>query len=70
MLLPFAGSNTATATGMITTATGIGGVVFTALTGFVGDRWGMRTAMMVLAGCFLLSLIAVLSLRKLRSSVS
>ena len=70
MLLPFAGSNTATATGMITTATGIGGVVFTALTGFVGDRWGMRTAMVVLAGCFLLSLIAVLSLRKLRNNAS
>ena len=63
MLLPFAGSHTATATGMITTATGIGGVVFTALTGFVADRWGMSNAMTVLSLCFLLSLLSVVGVR-------
>ena len=65
MLLPFAGSRTATATGMITTATGIGGVVFTALTGFLADRWGMSNAMTVLSLCFLLSLLSVVGVRAL-----
>ncbi len=69
ILMPFAGSHKAAATGMITTATGIGGVVFTALTGFVGDHYGMRTAMAVLAACFLLSLAAVFALRKMREKL-
>jgi fucose permease len=60
LLLPFSGTHTATATGMITTATGIGGVVFTALTGFVADHWGMSAAMTVLSLFFLLSLFSVL----------
>lgn len=65
IMMPFAGKKTATATGMITTATGIGGVIFTALTGFVGDRYGMRIAMSVLAAFYVLSLIsAILVIRE------
>ncbi len=67
ILLRFSGTRTATATGMITTATGIGGFAFTALTGFVGDRWGMRTAMLALAGCFVFSLASVLALARIRT---
>lgn len=66
MMLPFAGKKTATATGMITTATGIGGFVFTALTGFVADNFGMRTAMEVLAGLFILALIAAICSAKIK----
>ncbi len=58
IMIPFAGKKTATATGMITTATGIGGVVFTALTGIIGDRFGMRSAMAVLSAFFIISLIS------------
>ena len=65
MLLPFAGKKTATATGMITAATGIGGVVFTAFTGFAAELWGMRTAMAVLGGFFALSLVSVLGVEAL-----
>lgn len=61
--MPLAGEHKATATGMITTATGIGGVVFTALTGIIGDKWGLRTAVMALSAFFVLSLISVLCLR-------
>jgi len=61
--LPFAGEKTATATGMITTATGIGGFALTALTGFMSDQWGMRTAVMVLAAFFVISLVAVIAIR-------
>nr|WP_297705946.1 MFS transporter [uncultured Butyrivibrio sp.] len=69
MMLPFAGKKTATATGMITTATGIGGFLFTALTGFVGDNFGMRIAMRVLAAIFLLTFIsAVCTTRMKRKS--
>ena len=60
MMLPFAGRKTATATGMITAATGIGGFAFTALTGFMADQWGMQTAMAVLAAFFIVSLFAAL----------
>ncbi|SFD02396.1 MFS transporter [Butyrivibrio sp. YAB3001] len=60
IMLFFAGKKTATATGMITTATGIGGVVFTALTGFLGDTLGMRMAMACLSGFFIISFIAAL----------
>ena len=68
MLLPFAGKRTATATGMITTATGIGGVVFTIFTGVVGDQWGIRIAMAALSACFLLSFLSVLALRRVARS--
>ncbi|MDO4806867.1 MAG: MFS transporter [Coriobacteriales bacterium] len=60
LMLPFAGKKTATATGMITAATGIGGFAFTALTGFMADLWGMQTAMMILAAFFVVSILAVL----------
>lgn len=61
--LPFAGEKTATATGLITAATGIGGFALTALTGFMADQWGMRTAVMALAAFFAFSLAAVIAVR-------
>lgn len=60
IMLPYAGKNTATATGIITSATGIGGVVFTAMTGFLADRFGLRAAMLVLVSFFVLSLLSAL----------
>ena len=67
MMLPFAGKKTATATGIITAATGIGGVVFTAMTGFLADAFGMRTAMLILVSFFGLSLLsALIVIRKSR----
>ncbi len=68
MMLPFAGKRTATATGMITTATGIGGFLFTALTGFVGDNFGMRIAMRVLAAIFLLTFASAVCTTKMKSN--
>lgn len=65
MMLPFAGKKTATATGMITTATGIGGFVFTALTGFVGDNYGLRVAMRVLAVIFVIAFCSAFSAVKI-----
>lgn len=59
-MIPLAGKKTATATGMITTATGIGGVVFTALTGFLGDNFGLNVAMEIIAGFFILSLFSAI----------
>ena len=65
LMLPFAGKKTATATGMITAATGIGGFAFTALTGFMADLWGMQTAMMILAAFFAVSLVAAFRVKAL-----
>lgn len=65
LMLPFAGKKTATATGMITAATGIGGFAFTALTGFMAELWGMQAAMMVLSAFFVVSLVATLRVRVL-----
>lgn len=62
--MPLAGNHKATATGMITTATGIGGVVFTALTGIIGDRCGLRTAILILSAFFAISLLSVLLLKR------
>ena len=62
ILMRFSGDKKAIATAMITVSTGIGGVVFTALTGFMADALGMRNAIMCLGAFFILSLIAVLSL--------
>ena len=70
LMLPFAGKKTATATGMITTATGLGGFAFTALTGVVADAWGMRAALMVLAAFFVVSIVAVLRVHALRRTMS
>lgn len=61
--LPFAGNKTATATGMITTATGIGGFAFTALTGFLADQFGMRIALVALAAFFIIPLVLLLRMR-------
>lgn len=60
ILMPLAGKNTATATGIITAATGVGGVVFTAMTGFLADRLGLQTAMLALVGFFAFSLLSAL----------
>ncbi len=65
LLSRFSGRKSATATGMITTATGIGGVIFTAFTGFAADMWGMRVAMVSLGGFFVLSLLSVLGVEAL-----
>ena len=61
-LLQFSGDKKATATAMITTATGIGGVVFTALTGILAGNIGLRAAMVSLSAFFIISLISVLVL--------
>ena len=63
-LMQFSGNRKATATAMITTATGIGGVIFTALTGFLADSIGLRAAMVSLSAFFIISLISVLILFK------
>lgn len=68
-LLPFAGKKTATATGMITTATGIGGVVFTALTGFMAEGMGLRTAMAALSSFFVISLLCALGAQVLYNRI-
>ena len=64
-LLSFSGNKKATATGMITVSTGVGGVVFTALTGIMAEAFGINNAMICLAAFFIFSLIAVLMLTKL-----
>lgn len=69
MMLPFAGKRTATATGMITAATGIGGFLLTALTGFMADQWGMQMAMAALSSFFVFSLIAALAVIKMQKRV-
>lgn len=60
LMLPLSGKKTATATGIITSATGIGGVVFTAMTGFLADTYGMRPAMLILVSFFAISLVSAL----------
>ena len=60
IMMPFAGRRTATATGIITAATGVGGVVFTAMTGLLADAMGVRSAMLVLASFFAISLAAAM----------
>ncbi len=62
LAMPFAGAHKATATGMITTATGIGAVVFTALTGYMGEKWDLKTAVVFLSYFFVISLAAVILL--------
>ena len=64
-LISFSGNRKATATAMITTATGIGGAVFTALTGFLAEKIGLNGAMLSLAAFFIVSLISVLVLFRL-----
>lgn len=68
IMLSFARKKTATATGMITTATGIGGFVFTALTGYISQLFGMRTGIGILGGFFIFSLISLLAITHLLRS--
>ncbi len=68
IMIPLAGKKTATATGLITAATGIGGVVFTALTGIIGDNYGLRVAMMSLAGFFIISFISAFFTGRMNSN--
>lgn len=63
-LMQYSGNRKATATAMITTATGIGGFAFTALTGFLGETFGLRSTMVILSAFFVLSLFSVLALGK------
>ena len=62
-MLRFSGNRKATATAMITVSTGVGGVIFTALTGILAGTFGMRRAMGILASFFIISLFSVFSLR-------
>ena len=55
---------------MITTATGIGGFIFTALTGFMADNLGMRMAMQILAAFYILSIASAVYAGKLHSEKS
>ncbi len=64
IMLDYSANRKATATAMITTATGIGGVIFTALTGILGENLGLRNAILCLAEFFILSIISVLALNK------
>ena len=59
-LLSFSGNKKATATAMITVSTGIGGVVFTALTGILAESFGMTNAMIILAAFFILSILSAI----------
>ncbi len=72
-LMRFSGDKKATATAMITTATGIGGAAFTALSGVLAGiyenhlsgNFAIRATMVTLAAFFLLSIEAVLALKKI-----
>ena len=68
LMLPFAGKKTATATGMITTSTGVGGMVFTILTGFMADHLGMRMALAILAAFFVFAIASVLALKRMKTA--
>ena len=67
-LMDFAKENrTATATAMITAATGLGGVVFTALTGVLAGSFGIRNAICSLAAFFAVSIVCVICAIRLHS---
>ena len=70
VMLDYSANRKATATAMITTATGIGGVIFTALTGILGENLGLRNAILCLAEFFILSIISVLALNKIPSNAN
>lgn len=63
LAVKLAGKKTATATGMITTATGIGGAAFTFLTGAIAQSFGIRLSLIVLGAFFILSMLAIIVLR-------
>lgn len=56
----FSGGRTATATGMITAATGLGGALIAASFGYVSDAFGMRLAFSVLGALMMVDLVASL----------
>lgn len=72
-LMRYSGDKKATATAMITTATGIGGAAFTALSGILAGvyeniltgNFAIRATMVTLAAFFLMSIEAVLALKKI-----
>lgn len=66
--LDFAGGKTATAAGMITAATGLGGAAVTALTGAMSQRLGLQRAMVALAGFLAADIFLALLLFFLRRS--
>ncbi len=59
MSFKYSGMKTATVTGAITAATGLGAVIFTTLTGIISDARGIRIGIAALAGCFIFSLLAI-----------
>jgi FHS family glucose/mannose:H+ symporter-like MFS transporter len=68
----FAGGKTATATGMITAATGLGGASVTVMTGILSQQFGLRRAVISLA-VFLLAdivLALLLMIKKYKSSAA
>ncbi len=66
ILMEYCADKKATATGMITTATGIGGAIFTALTGIMGEKMGLRNAILALSGFFIISVVSILCLREIK----
>jgi uncharacterized membrane-anchored protein YitT (DUF2179 family) len=49
---------------MITVSTGVGGVIFTALTGIMAGFMGVKNALASLAAFFVLSIVAVITLKR------
>lgn len=64
--LDFAGKRTATATGMITASTGLGGAAVTALTGVMSQQLGLQQAIFSLAGFLAANVILALLLSLMR----
>lgn len=62
ILMEYCADKKATATAMITTSTGIGGFVFTTLTGYLGDHLGLRDAILAISAFYILPILAVLLL--------
>ncbi|SDW77579.1 Predicted arabinose efflux permease, MFS family [Lachnospiraceae bacterium KHCPX20] len=63
LAMKYSGRYSATATGIITTATGIGGVIFTGLMGIMADNLGYRTALILLALMFMVDIIIAVGLK-------
>ncbi len=63
-MLKYSGNKKATATAMITVSTGVGGVIFTALTGIMAGFMGVKNALASLAAFFVLSIVAVITLKR------
>jgi MFS family permease len=59
-LLQFSGKRNARATAMITVSTGVGGFLFTAITGVLGEVFGIQNALVCLSSFFILSIWAVI----------